>query len=59
MSNDKKTIRQTLIPSLLKVMDYNKSRGIKDISIYEISNVYYDKDVTISALYTGSFLEEK
>ncbi len=44
MSNDKKNIRQTIIPSLLKTIDYNKARGVKDISIYEISNVYYDKE---------------
>ena len=44
MSNDKKCIRQTLIPSLLKTIDYNKSRGVKDIGIYEISNVYYNKE---------------
>jgi phenylalanyl-tRNA synthetase beta chain len=44
MSADKSVIRQTLMPSLLKVIDYNLARNIKDINIYEISNVYYKKD---------------
>ena len=59
MSNDKKYVRQSLIPSLLKVVDYNKSRGIKDINIYEISNVYYDKDIEetkVSILIVGNYL---
>ena len=59
MSSDKKTIRQTIIPSLLKVYDYNKSRGLKDIMIYEIANVYYDKEVEetkIAILMKGDYL---
>ncbi|MDD6878751.1 MAG: phenylalanine--tRNA ligase subunit beta [bacterium] len=59
MSSDKKNIRQTLIPSLLKVIDYNKSRGLDDMSIYEISNVYYNKDeeeTKISIALTGKFI---
>ena len=42
MSSDKKVIRQSIIPSLLKTYDYNKARGIKDIMLYEIANTYYD-----------------
>ena len=42
MSSDKKTIRQTLIPSLLKTYEYNKSRNVKDVMIYEIANTYFD-----------------
>lgn len=45
MSSDKKIIRQTLIPSLLKVVDYNINHQVKDICLYEIANVYYDEDV--------------
>lgn len=44
MSVDKSILRQSIIPSLLKVMDYNLARSAKDINIYEISNVYYKKD---------------
>lgn len=42
MSQDKTALRKTLIPSLLDVIKYNKSRGLKDINIYEISKVFYD-----------------
>lgn len=44
MSMDKSIVRQTILPSLLKVVDYNLARSIKDINVYEISNVYYKKD---------------
>ena len=59
MSSDKKTIRQTLIPSLLKTYEYNKSRNVKDVMIYEIANVYYDKteeDTKIAILMKGNYI---
>lgn len=40
MSMDKSIIRQSLIPSLLNAVDYNKARGVEDIKLYEISNTY-------------------
>lgn len=59
MSMDKSIIRQTLIPSLLKVYEYNKARKIEDISIYEIANTYYEKDkeeTKIAALMRGNYI---
>ena len=59
MSSDKKLIRQTLIPSLLKVFEYNKARGVKDILLYEIANTYYDVDkeeTKISVLMKGNYI---
>lgn len=59
MSSDKKTIRQTIIPSLLKVYDYNKARGVKDVLIYEIANTYYDRnieDTKIAILMKGNYI---
>ncbi len=59
MSSDKKTIRQTIIPSLLKVNDYNKARNVKDVMIYEIANTYYDKteeDTKIAVLMNGNYM---
>ncbi|MDD4644291.1 MAG: phenylalanine--tRNA ligase subunit beta [Bacilli bacterium] len=45
ISADKNILRRSIIPSLLKVIDYNWSRQVKNINIYEISNVYSkDKD---------------
>ena len=59
MSSDKKTIRQTLIPSLLKVYEYNKSRNVKDVMVYEIANTYFNKeeeDTKIAVLMKGNYL---
>ena len=59
MSSDKKTIRQSILPSLLKVYDYNKSRGVKDVMIYEIANTYFNKeqeDTKIAVLMKGNYL---
>ena len=42
MSSDKSALRKTMIPSMLDVIKYNKSRGLKDINIYETSKVFYD-----------------
>ena len=59
LSSDKTVIRQSLIPALMKVYDYNKSRGVKDVCIYEIANVYKDVDVEdtkICILMHGKYL---
>jgi phenylalanyl-tRNA synthetase beta chain len=59
MSSDKKVIRQTLIPSLLNTYEYNKSRNVKDVMIYEIANTYYNKteeDTKIAVLMKGNYL---
>ena len=60
MSLDKAIVRQSLISSLLKVVDYNKSRNIKDVFIYEISNVYYnemDEDTKVSIAIKGNYIQ--
>ena len=41
MSMDRSALRKSMIPSLLDVIKYNKSRGLKDINIYETSKVFY------------------
>ncbi len=61
MSNDKAYVRQSLIPSLLKVYDYNKAHGVEDINIYEISNIYhndeqYSEETLLSVLMSGKYL---
>ena len=59
MSVDKSIVRTTLIPSLLNVFDYNTSRGVKDINIYEIAKTYDDKYNEISkicGLMSGSYV---
>ncbi len=59
MSVDKSVVRTTLIPSLMNVYEYNKARGVKDISIYEIAKTYdinYNETTKICGLMTGSYL---
>ena len=60
MSNDKMYVRQSLIPSLLNVYDYNNKRGVKDINIYEISNVYdknYKETQLLGILMSGNYID--
>ena len=59
MSLDKSIVRTTLIPSLMNVYEYNKARGVSDISIYEIAKTYdtnYDEITKICGLLTGNYL---
>ena len=59
MSKDKSVIRTSLIPSLINVYNYNKSRHVEDISIYEISKTYdasYKEESKISILMSGSYI---
>lgn len=61
MSEDKKVMRQSLISSLLNVWEYNTSRNIKDVNIFEIGSVYYKdneyhEDATLSGLLYGNYL---
>ena len=41
LTEERKMLRKSLIPSLLNVVKYNFSRKIKNISIFEIGKVYY------------------
>ncbi|MDO4963452.1 MAG: phenylalanine--tRNA ligase subunit beta [bacterium] len=44
LSIEKNALRYTLIPSLMKVYNYNKVHNIKDISIFELAKGFYLKD---------------
>ena len=60
MSIDKSIVRTTLIPSLINIYNYNKTRGVNDINIYEISKVYdskYNEENKICGLMSGKHLE--
>lgn len=60
LSEDRSIMRYSLLPSLLKVSEYNLSRNIRDINIFEISKVYYDdykEETKLSILITGMYLE--
>lgn len=61
MTEDRNTLRYTLITSLFKIYEYNVAHGNKDISIFEIGKGFYKKgeeygeDLKLSALMTGEF----
>lgn len=41
LSDDKSTLRYSLIPSMLKTIEYNTYRNIKNLHFYEIGKGYY------------------
>ena len=61
MSEDKNTLRYSLITSLLKIYEYNTARGNKDISIFELGkgffkkNGEYGEELKLCALMSGEF----
>ncbi len=63
LSEDKTTLRHSLITSLLSVYDYNKARNIKDISIFELGKSFSKingeviEENLLSALVTGRYSE--
>ena len=68
MTEERNALRNSLIPSLKMVYDYNKARNEKDISIFEIGKSFHKKDgsygehLSIAALMTGVYtvgLEKK
>jgi len=59
MSIDKSVVRTTVLPSLLTIYDYNKSRKVNNVFIYEISKTYdinYTEDTKIAILMKGTYL---
>ncbi len=61
MTEERNALRNSLIPSLMMVYDYNKNRGMKDISIFEIGKSFhkidgtYGEHLTLSCLMTGNY----
>ena len=44
MTEDRNTLRYSMIPSLVKIYEYNKDRNQKDICLFEIGKGFYKKD---------------
>ena len=44
MTEERNTLRYSILPSLYKVYEYNYARNIKDISIFEIGKGFYKKE---------------
>ena len=63
MSEDRNTLRNSIIPSLLNIFKFNEARGNKDVSIFEIAKVFYKNKETLgeekhlSALMTGEYYQ--
>ena len=61
MSEERSTLRYSLIPSLKEVFLYNKARNYKDISIFEIGKSFYKQDgvykeeLRLACLMTGNY----
>lgn len=61
MSEDRNSLRYSLIPSLMSIYEYNKARGNKDICIYEIGkgfskiNGEYHEESKLAILMTGLY----
>jgi len=59
MSLDKGFVRVSIIPSLLKTYEYNKSRKIENINIYEIAKTYdknFVEDHKVAMLINGNYM---
>ena len=61
MSEDRNTLRHSILPSLLKIYEYNKARSNKDVSIFEIGKAFYKQAEEygehnkLASLMTGDF----
>lgn len=61
MTEDRNTLRHSIIPSLLKIYEYNKARSVKNVSIFEIGKAFYKmqdeygENTKIAALMTGDY----
>lgn len=61
MTEERNTLRYSLIPSLYKIYEYNKAHYIKDVSIFEIGKGFwkkaeeYGENRKLCALMTGSY----
>lgn len=61
MSEDRNTLRHSILPSLLKIYEYNKARSNKDVSIFEIGKAFYKQadeygeHNKLAVLMTGDF----
>ena len=54
ISKDREYLRKSVIPSLIETIDYNDSRQVEDVNIFEISKVYssnYEGERLTIALY--------
>ncbi|WEV44940.1 phenylalanine--tRNA ligase subunit beta [Streptococcaceae bacterium ESL0687] len=41
MSEDRQTLRNSIVPGMLDIVRYNHARGNQDLAIYEVGNVFF------------------
>ncbi|MCI8699867.1 MAG: phenylalanine--tRNA ligase subunit beta [Clostridia bacterium] len=64
ITEDRNTLRYSVIPSMVKIYEYNKARDNKDVSIFEIGKGFYKKqdeygeNTKLCALMTGDYYNE-
>lgn len=59
MSVDKSVIRTSILPSLLNTYNYNKSRKVNDVMIYELAKTYnkdYEETLKCALLMKGNYI---
>lgn len=59
LSTDKSIIRQSILPSLMGVLEYNLARNTKDVNIYEIANTYSNtslEETRLAILMSGDYI---
>lgn len=63
MSEDRNTLRNSIIPSLLNIFKFNEARGNKDVSIFEIAKVFnkngenLQEEKHLASLMTGEYYQ--
>lgn len=60
ITEDRNTLRYSMIPSLFKIYEYNRDRENKDVSIFEIGKGFYKREeygeeLKLCCLMTGEF----
>lgn len=61
MTEERNTLRHSVLPSLLKIYEYNKARSVRDVSIFEIGKAFYKvqeeygEHTKLAALMTGEY----
>ena len=61
LAEERNSLRYSLIPSMMKIYEYNKARGNKDVCIFEMGKGFYKKEgiygesKKIVALMTGEY----
>ena len=61
MTEERNTLRYSIIPSLFKIYEYNKAHYVKDVNIFEVGKGFwkkedkYGEDLKLAVLMTGEY----